>query len=156
MKSTCGSELPQGRGVPSAPGRCMSPALALRSMVEVDLKSKTFSCVRTPLGRAVAGASPGGRCDVGEWVDDRHPSSYWTEFHQGPHTIPDIARPLIGGHGAPGSKRYGSVTQARQTRDTPVTAGKRRTLHTDQCTFGSVHKGLKDHHRRPTYGRRPR
>jgi hypothetical protein len=38
-------------------------------------------------------------------------------------TLFPIARPLIGGHGAPGS-RYGSVTQARQMRDTPVTAGK--------------------------------
>jgi hypothetical protein len=71
--------------------------------------------------QGAANAPFDGVRDVGEWVDDRHPSSYWTEFHQGPHTIPDIARPLIGGHGAPGSKRYGSVTQARRKRDRCVT-----------------------------------
>jgi hypothetical protein len=64
---------------------------------------------------------------------------------EGAHTIPDIARPHIGGHGAPDSKRYGSVTsgtQARQMRDTPD--GWQETNSTyGRCTFGAVHKGLK-------------
>jgi hypothetical protein len=152
MKSSCGSELRQGRGVPSAPGRCMSPALALRSIGRSRPKSKTFSCVRTTLGRAVAGAgrfgdgwiicSPGGRYLLTGSGTSANGSTIGTHPPIGPNstegarTIPDIARPHIGGHGAPDSKRSGSVTsgtQARQMRDTPVTAGKRRTLNTDDA-----------------------
>jgi hypothetical protein len=104
-------------------GRCMSPALVLRSIGRSRPKPETFSSCPDAPGRAVVGAGFGWD----GWII----------------CSPGAANTPFDGSGTSANGSTIGTHTPIGPNSTRVMAGKRRTLHTDQCTFGPVHKGLK-------------